>query len=166
MKLFRALFQQARGERENAHLLVPRFFPRDQSRFSHQSGFEGVELPSNREGMVSLEELDKHLNENLAGIMLYQPEYPGPLREGHQVHRGKVYKAGGLLYYDGANSNAIMGKVRPGDMGFDVVHLDLHKTFSTPHGGGGPGADRSSCQSGLIPFLPGPRYRKSGDAYA
>ena len=165
MKLFRAYFNK-RGESARTRILVPDSSHGTNPASAHLSGFEVVELPSNREGMVSLEELDKHLNENLAGIMLTNPNTLGLFEKDIRSIAGKVHKAGGLLYYDGANSNAIMGKVRPGDMGFDVVHLNLHKTFSTPHGGGGPGSGPVLVSERLVPFLPIPDIVKSGDAYA
>src|SRR5512147_289382 len=165
MKLFRAYFNK-RGETGRRRILVPDSSHGTNPASAHLSGFEVVELPSNREGMVSLEELDKYLSESLAGIMLTNPNTLGLFEKDIRAIAKKVHEAGGLLYYDGANSNAIMGKVRPGDMGFDVVHLNLHKTFSTPHGGGGPGSGPVLVSERLVPFLPIPDIVKSGGAYA
>jgi glycine dehydrogenase subunit 2 len=165
MKLFRAYFNK-RGEHTRTRILVPDSSHGTNPASAHIAGFEVVELPSNREGMVSLEELDNYLDENLAGIMLTNPNTLGLFEKDIKTIAGKVHKAGGLLYYDGANSNAIMGKVRPGDMGFDVVHLNLHKTFSTPHGGGGPGSGPVLVSERIVPFLPIPDIVKSGDAYS
>jgi len=97
--------------------------------------------------------------------MLTNPNTLGLFEEDILEISAAIHRAGGLLYYDGANLNAIVGKVRPGDMGFDVVHLNLHKTFSTPHGGGGPGAGPVGVREPLRPFLPGPRVRRDGDRF-
>jgi glycine dehydrogenase subunit 2 len=115
--------------------------------------------------MVSLESLKPHLNRDLAGIMLTNPNTLGLFEREILGIAGAVHAAGGLLYYDGANLNAIVGKVRPGDMGFDVVHLNLHKTFSTPHGGGGPGAGPVLVAQELVPFLPVPDIVRRDGVY-
>ncbi|NLT95465.1 MAG: aminomethyl-transferring glycine dehydrogenase subunit GcvPB, partial [Clostridia bacterium] len=104
------------------------------------SGFQVIEIKSNERGLVDLEELKKAVGEDTAALMLTNPNTLGLFEEEIKEIAQIVHGAGGLLYYDGANMNAIMGYVRPGDMGFDVVHFNLHKTFSTPHGGGGPGS--------------------------
>jgi glycine dehydrogenase subunit 2 len=100
-----------------------------------------------------------------AGIMLTNPSTLGVFEQKIQDIAKIIHQAGGLLYYDGANFNAILGKVRPGDMGFDVVHLNLHKTFATPHGGGGPGSGPVVANERLAPYLPIPRVTKEGDRY-
>jgi glycine dehydrogenase subunit 2 len=115
-----------------------------------------VEVRSDRRGLLSLEALKPHLDERLAGIMLTNPNTLGLFERDILPIAAAVHQAGGLLYYDGANLNAIVGKVRPGDMGFDVVHLNLHKTFSTPHGGGGPGAGPVLVGDALMQYLPVP----------
>ena len=121
-------------------------------------GFEVVTVPSERRGLVDLEALHAVLDEDVAGIMLTNPNTLGLFEEDIRAIADAVHDVGGLLYYDGANLNAILGKVvRPGDMGFDIVHLNLHKTFATPHGGGGPGAGPVAVSERLAPFLPGPR---------
>jgi glycine dehydrogenase subunit 2 len=120
-------------------------------------GFEVVTVPSNSRGLVDLDVLRSELDENVAGIMLTNPNTLGLFEEEITEIAAAVHSVGGLLYYDGANLNAIMGMVRPGDMGFDIVHLNLHKTFATPHGGGGPGAGPVAVSERLVPFLPGPR---------
>jgi glycine dehydrogenase subunit 2 len=109
--------------------------------------------------------LKEHLEESLAGIMMTNPNTLGLFEEDILEISRAVHDVGGLLYYDGANLNAIVGKVRPGDMGFDVVHLNLHKTFSTPHGGGGPGAGPVLVCETLLPFLPVPDLVKRGEEY-
>jgi glycine dehydrogenase subunit 2 len=106
--------------------------------------------------MVDISSLKDHLNQELAGIMLTNPNTLGIFERNIREIADLVHQAGGLLYYDGANLNAVMGKARPGDMGFDVVHLNLHKTFSTPHGGGGPGAGPVLVNDKIRPYLPTP----------
>ncbi|MFB3167802.1 aminomethyl-transferring glycine dehydrogenase subunit GcvPB [Neobacillus sp. 179-C4.2 HS] len=129
------------------------------------AGFETITIPSNEHGLVDLEELKKHVDENTAALMLTNPNTLG-LFEKEIVEIAKVvHEAGGLLYYDGANANAILGKTTPGQMGFDIVHLNLHKTFTTPHGGGGPGAGPVGVKEKLIPFLPVPRVEKVNEVY-
>ena len=119
-------------------------------------GFKVVELTSNDKGQVDLESLKENLDENTAAIMLTNPNTLGIFEENILEISKLVHESGALQYYDGANLNAIMGIARPGDMGFDVCHLNLHKTFSTPHGGGGPGAGVVCCNERLEPFLPTP----------
>lgn len=129
------------------------------------AGFQVKIVPSNNRGDVDVDKLRQMVNEETAGLMLTNPNTLGLFEEDILEIADIVHKAGGLLYYDGANANAIMGKVRPGDMGFDVVHLNLHKTFSTPHGGGGPGSGPVGVKSRLEPFLPVPRLVGSPDHY-
>lgn len=125
------------------------------------AGFETVTIPSTAEGLVDLDELRAVVGSDTAALMLTNPNTLG-LFEKQIVEIAKiVHDAGGLLYYDGANSNAIMGIARPGDMGFDVVHLNLHKTMSTPHGGGGPGAGPVGVKKLLVPFLPKPHVKRT-----
>ncbi|HLX87533.1 MAG TPA: aminomethyl-transferring glycine dehydrogenase subunit GcvPB, partial [Acidimicrobiales bacterium] len=120
-------------------------------------GYETVTVPSDERGCVDLDALRRVLDDDVAGIMLTNPNTLGLFEEQIVDIAAAVHEVGGLLYYDGANLNAILGVVRPGDMGFDIVHLNLHKTFATPHGGGGPGAGPVAVSERLVPFLPGPR---------
>jgi len=120
-------------------------------------GYRTVTVPSDERGCVDLSALRAVLDDQVAGIMLTNPNTLGLFEEEIVDIAGAVHDVGGLLYYDGANLNAILGVVRPGDMGFDIVHLNLHKTFATPHGGGGPGAGPVAVAARLAPFLPGPR---------
>jgi glycine dehydrogenase subunit 2 len=120
-------------------------------------GFDVVTVPSDARGCVDTDALRDVLDEDVAGIMLTNPNTLGLFEEEIVAIADAVHDVGGLLYYDGANLNAILGVVRPGDMGFDIVHLNLHKTFATPHGGGGPGAGPVAVSERLAPFLPGPR---------
>lgn len=128
-------------------------------------GYDVVSIPSREDGCVDLEQLKAAVGEDTAGLMLTNPNTVGLFDKNILEITKIVHDAGGLCYYDGANLNAVMGIVRPGDMGFDVVHLNLHKTFSTPHGGGGPGSGPVGCKEFLKPFIPGVRVEKEEDAY-
>ncbi len=127
------------------------------------AGYDIVVIPSDKEGLVDLDALKSVAGPKTAGLMLTNPNTIGVFEKNIEEISGIVHDAGGLLYYDGANFNAIMGIVRPGDMGFDVVHLNLHKSFSTPHGGGGPGAGPVGVKQKLAEFLPVPRIAKGKD---
>jgi len=164
MKLFKACFEK-RGETGRTKVLVPDSAHGTNPASAHLAGFEVVEIRSDSRGLVSLESVKDHLDQSLAGIMMTNPNTLGLFEEDILVISKAIHDAGGLLYYDGANLNAIVGKVRPGDMGFDVVHLNLHKTFSTPHGGGGPGAGPVLVSDTLLPFLPVPDVVKRADGY-
>jgi glycine dehydrogenase subunit 2 len=129
------------------------------------AGFKTVEIPSNEHGLVDLEALNAAVGPNTAGLMLTNPNTIGVF-ESEIKEIGKViHDAGGLMYYDGANLNAIMGWCRPGDMGFDIIHSNLHKTFSTPHGGGGPGAGPVGVKDFLADFLPMPEIIENEGKY-
>ncbi len=123
-------------------------------------GYESVAVPSNDRGLVDVEALTKLVDDEVAGLMLTNPNTLGLFEEEIARITGVVHEAGGLVYYDGANLNAIMGRARPGDMGFDIVHINTHKTFATPHGGGGPGAGPVGVVESLVPFLPVPRVER------
>ncbi|MDO4585699.1 MAG: aminomethyl-transferring glycine dehydrogenase subunit GcvPB [Planctomycetia bacterium] len=126
-------------------------------------GFKVREIRSNEKGRVDLEDLKSKLGNDVAGLMLTNPNTLGLFETDILEISELVHKSGGLLYYDGANLNAIMGIARPGDMGFDIVHYNLHKTFATPHGGGGPGAGTVGVKEFLEPFLPNPTIEKMAD---
>ena len=128
-------------------------------------GFETVEIKSNDKGLVDLESLKNVLNDEVAAIMLTNPNTVGIFEKDILEISKLVHANGSLLYYDGANLNAILGVARPADMGFDVMHFNIHKTFSTPHGGGGPGAGPVGVKKILEPFLPVPRIEKEGEKY-
>jgi glycine dehydrogenase subunit 2 len=128
-------------------------------------GYEVVEVPANARGEVDLDALRSRLNDDVAALMLTNPNTLGVFETQVEEMARLVHEAGGLVYYDGANLNAIIGTARSGDMGFDIVHLNLHKTFSTPHGGGGPGAGPVGVASHLERFLPVPVVVKEGEAY-
>jgi glycine dehydrogenase subunit 2 len=128
-------------------------------------GFDVVELPSGEDGRVDLEALEAAVGPDTAALMLTNPNTLGLFERDIEAIAGIVHDAGGLLYYDGANLNALLGRARPGDMGFDVMHFNVHKTFATPHGGGGPGAGPVGVVEELAPFLPAPRVRERDGRY-
>jgi len=129
------------------------------------AGFEVVELPSGTDGRVDLDALEEALSEETALLMLTNPNTLGLFEGDIEEIAGMVHDVGGLLYYDGANLNALLGRARPGDMGFDIMHYNVHKTFATPHGGGGPGAGPVGVVRDLKPFLPTPEVREGEDGY-
>lgn len=129
------------------------------------AGYEAVQIPSNAKGMVDIEALRGAVDEDVAGLMLTNPNTLGLFEEDIVEIAAIVHEVDGLLYYDGANLNAILGVARPGDMGFDIVHSNLHKTFATPHGGGGPGSGPVAVVDRLVEYLPGPLASKADDGY-
>lgn len=156
-------YHESRGE-TRTKVIVPDSSHGTNPASASAAGLETITIPSTDKGMVDLEALKAAVGSDTAALMLTNPSTLG-LFETQIVEIAEiVHEAGGLLYYDGANSNAIMGITRPGDMGFDVVHLNLHKTMSTPHGGGGPGAGPVGVKSILIPFLPQPTVVKNEDS--
>ena len=128
-------------------------------------GYSVQAIKSTERGTVDVEDLKTHLTEDVAGLMLTNPNTFGVFEDEIEDIAALVHDAGGLLYYDGANLNAFLGQCRPGDMGFDVVHINLHKTFTTPHGGGGPGSGPVGVKKALLPFLPLPVVLKEGDTF-
>ena len=158
-------YHQARNDLGRTEILVPDAAHGTNPATATMLGFKAREIPTNAEGDVDLEALKAAVGPQTAGIMLTNPSTLGVFERKIKEIARIVHEAGGLLYYDGANLNAILGKVRPGDMGFDVIHMNLHKTFSTPHGGGGPGAGAVGVSQRLLPFMPMPIVGKRGDAY-
>lgn len=158
-------YHLARNDIERDEILVPDAAHGTNPASAVQCGFKVKEIPTNAEGDVDIEALKAAVGPKTAGIMLTNPSTLGVFERKIQEIAKIIHQAGGLLYYDGANFNAILGKVRPGDMGFDVVHLNLHKTFATPHGGGGPGSGPVVANERLFPYLPVPRVAKEGDRY-
>jgi glycine dehydrogenase subunit 2 len=127
------------------------------------AGYEALKIPSDARGLVDVSALEKLIDEDVAGLMLTNPNTLGMFEEEIERITEAVHRIGGLVYYDGANLNAILGRCRPGDMGFDIVHFNTHKSFSTPHGGGGPGAGPVGVGETLIPYLPSPRVLRDDD---
>jgi glycine dehydrogenase subunit 2 len=162
LMLIRA-YHESRGESGRNKVIVPDSAHGTNPASASVAGFQTITIPSNEKGLVDVEELKKVLGEDTAALMLTNPNTLGLFEEQILEIADLVHEAGGLLYYDGANANAILGIARPGDMGFDVVHLNLHKTFTTPHGGGGPGAGPVGVRKELTPFLPTPVVKKDGE---
>ncbi len=158
-------YHDARGDTERTEILVPDAAHGTNPATATMCGYKVREIPTDEVGDVDFEALRKAVGSHTAGIMLTNPSTLGVFERRIKEIAGIVHDAGGLLYYDGANLNAILGKVRPGDMGFDVIHMNLHKTFSTPHGGGGPGAGPVGVSARLEPFLPIPLVGYDGDEY-
>lgn len=129
------------------------------------AGFDVVEIESNQDGMVDIDKLKEAVDDKVAALMLTNPNTLGIFEKDIVEIADIIHQAGGLLYYDGANLNAVMSYARPGDMNFDVLHLNLHKTFSTPHGGGGPGSGTVGVKDFLKPYLPKPILKKESDKY-
>jgi len=153
----------ARGDENRNEIIVPDAAHGTNPATATMCGCIVKEITSTAEGDVDIAALQKAVGPNTAGIMLTNPSTLGVFERRIMEIQDIIHNAGGLLYYDGANFNAILGKVRPGDMGFDVIHLNLHKTFSTPHGGGGPGSGAVGVGMRLKPFLPVPIVRKVVD---
>jgi glycine dehydrogenase subunit 2 len=129
------------------------------------SGYQCIQVKSNKEGLVDLDDLKRHLNGDVAAFMLTHPNTLGLFETRILEIAELVHKSGALLYMDGANLNALLGIIKPGDVGFDVLHINLHKTFSTPHGGGGPGSGPVGVKSHLVQYLPVPALKRSGDRF-
>ncbi len=159
-------YHQARGEDARTQILVPDAAHGTNPASAVMCGYQVREIPTGKEGDVDIAALREAVGPQTAGIMLTNPSTVGVFDRNIREIAAAVHEAGGLLYYDGANLNAILGKVRPGDMGFDVIHMNLHKTFSTPHGGGGPGAGPVGVSERLEPYLPVPLVAYGGTEYA
>ena len=156
-------YHRHRGDSERTEIIVPDAAHGTNPATATMCGCTVREIPTDKNGDVDVEALKKVLGPKTAGIMLTNPSTLGVFERRIVEIAKLVHDAGGLLYYDGANLNAILGKVRPGDMGFDAIHMNLHKTFSTPHGGGGPGAGAVGVSERLQPFLPIPMIEKRAD---
>ena len=153
-------YHRSRGDHKRTKIIVPDSAHGTNPASAMVAGLEVVEVKSKPNGSVDVEDLKPLLDDTVAGIMMTNPNTLG-MFETEIVEIAKlVHDAGGLLYYDGANFNPLLGKVRPGDMGFDIMHINLHKTFSTPHGGGGPGSGPVGVAKHLTQFLPNPRVKK------
>jgi glycine dehydrogenase subunit 2 len=158
-------YHESRGDTSRTEIIVPDAAHGTNPATAVMCGYTVKEIPTDRNGDVDLDALRAAVGPQTAGLMLTNPSTLGVFEKQIQSIQKIVHDAGGLLYYDGANLNAILGKVKPGDMGFDVIHMNLHKTFSTPHGGGGPGAGAVGVAPRLLPFLPIPVVGKEGGAY-
>jgi len=158
-------YHRARGDDGRTEILVPDAAHGTNPASAVMAGYQVREIPTDSQGDVDLSALREVVGPKTAGIMLTNPSTLGVFERRIRDIANAVHQAGGLLYYDGANLNAILGKARPGDMGFDVIHMNLHKTFSTPHGGGGPGAGPVGVSKRLEPYLPVPMVGFDGNDY-
>ena len=158
-------YHEVNGNSEKNEIIVPDSAHGTNPATAAMAGYKVVEVKSNANGVVDVEDLRKVVNEKTAGLMLTNPNTLGLFETKIKEIAEIVHEAGGLLYYDGANANAILGHARPGDMGFDAIHFNVHKTVSTPHGGGGPGAGPVGVKKFLREYLPKPIVEKDGDKY-
>lgn len=158
-------YHQSRGDSKRTEMLIPDNAHGTNPATASMCGYSTITIKTDSIGDMDLEDLKKHVSERTAGLMLTNPNTLGLFSPKIQEIARIVHEAGGLLYYDGANLNPILNVVRPGEMGFDVMHINLHKTYSTPHGGGGPGSGPVLCNDRLKPFLPVPRVEKQGDYF-
>ncbi len=156
-------YHASRGEEGRDEILIPDSAHGTNPASAAMCGYKVVEIPSDERGGMDVKEVKRRVGPKTAGLMLTNPNTLGLFDENIAAIAQAVHDAGGLLYYDGANANAILGISRPGDMGFDIVHFNLHKTFSTPHGGGGPGAGPIAVTKELAPFLPAPTVERRPD---
>ena len=159
-------YHESRGDEKRTKIIVPDSAHGTNPASATMAGYKVVSIASAPDGGVDLEALKAACGEDTAGLMLTNPNTVGLFDKNILKITEIVHECGGLCYYDGANLNAVMGTVRPGDMGFDVIHLNLHKTFSTPHGGGGPGSGTVGCKSMLLQFLPSYRVVEKEEALA
>ncbi|SEV85441.1 aminomethyl-transferring glycine dehydrogenase subunit GcvPB [Natrinema salifodinae] len=158
-----AAYHEHNGEGGRDEVIVPESAHGTNFASAALGGYDVVSLPSDEDGRVDLDALEAALSEDTAALMLTNPNTLGLFERDIAEIAEMVHDVGGLLYYDGANLNALLGRARPGDMGFDVMHYNVHKTFATPHGGGGPGAGPVGVVDDLAPFLPAPRVRERAD---
>ena len=158
-------YHQKRGDLKRTKVIVPDSAHGTNPASAAVCGFDIVEVHSNKNGTISAKDLKPLLDDTVAGIMMTNPNTLGIFETEILEIADMVHQAGGLLYYDGANLNPLLGKCRPGDMGFDIMHINLHKTFSTPHGGGGPGSGPVGVSKALVDYLPNPRVKKDGNRY-
>ena len=156
-------YHEARGDAARTEIIVPNAAHGTNPATAVMCGYKVTEVPVDDSGDVDVEALRAVVGPQTAGLMMTNPSTCGVFERQVETIAGIVHDAGGLLYYDGANLNAILGKVKPGDMGFDVLHMNLHKTFATPHGGGGPGAGPVGVGDRLLPYLPTPMVGRADD---
>lgn len=158
-------YHETRGDLKRTKVIVPDSAHGTNPASANMAGFDIIEVQSTKNGAVDIDKLKEVLNDEVAALMLTNPSTLGLFEKNIEEIARLVHEAGGLLYYDGANTNAIMGITRAGDMGFDVVHLNLHKTFAAPHGGGGPGSGPVGVKKDLAKFLPVPVIEKQNNEY-
>lgn len=156
-------YHQSRGDHKRTKVIIPNSAHGTNPASAMVAGLDVVEVKSKPNGSVDVEDLKPLLDDTIAGIMMTNPNTLGMFEVEIMEIAKLVHEAGGLLYYDGANLNPLLGKVRPGDMGFDIMHINIHKTFSTPHGGGGPGSGPVGVAKALVDYLPNPRVKKNAE---
>lgn len=156
-------YHEARGDFKRKKVIIPNSAHGTNPASAMVAGLEVVEVKSRPNGSIDVENLKPLLDDTIAGIMMTNPNTLGMFEIEIMEIAKLVHEAGGLLYYDGANLNPLLGKVRPGDMGFDIMHINLHKTFSTPHGGGGPGSGPVGVAEALVDYLPNPHVKKNDE---
>lgn len=159
-------YHESRGDFKRTKVIVPDSAHGTNPASAAVCGLDVVEVKSTAEGTVDIDDLKGLLNDEVAAMMMTNPNTLGLFEKGIPEIARLIHECGGLMYYDGANLNPMLGACRPGDMGFDVMHINLHKTFSTPHGGGGPGSGPVGVREGLEQFLPKPRVIKNGDKFS
>lgn len=165
LKLIKAYHRHRKDDKRNK-VIVPDSAHGTNPATATVCGMDIIEIKSHADGSIDLDALRAVVGEDTAALMLTNPSTLGLFESNIREIAKIVHDAGGLLYYDGANANAILGIVRPGDMGFDVIHFNVHKTFSTPHGGGGPGAGPIGVKEALLPFLPAPLVKYADGKYS
>lgn len=158
-------YHQSRGDNKRTKVIIPDSAHGTNPASAAVCGLEVVEVKSTTDGIVDVNDLRSLLDDTVAAMMMTNPNTLGLFEREIPEIQELVHKCGALMYYDGANLNPLLGVCRPGDMGFDVMHINLHKTFSTPHGGGGPGSGPVGVRKGLEEFLPVPKVEKNGDIY-
>lgn len=158
-------YHEKNGQSQRNKIILPDSAHGTNPATAAMAGYKIIEIKSKENGQVDIEALKAVVGDDTAGFMLTNPNTLGIFETQIQEIEKIVHEAGGLLYYDGANANAILGRARPGDMGFDVVHFNIHKTFSTPHGGGGPGLGSVGVKDFLVEFLPVPVVNKTEEKY-
>ena len=163
--LIAAAYHDHNGDDERDESIVPDTAHGTNFASAALAGYDVIELPSGEDGRIDLEALEAATSDRTAALMLTNPNTLGLFERDIEEIASIIHDAGGLLYYDGANLNALLGRARPGDMGFDIMHYNVHKTFATPHGGGGPGAGPVGVCERLEPFLPDPHIRETDDGY-
>lgn len=156
-------YHESKGDYKRKKIIVPNSAHGTNPASAMVAGFDVIEVKSKPNGSIDVEDLKPLLDDTVAGIMMTNPNTLGMFETEITEIAKLAHEAGGLLYYDGANLNPLLGKVRPGDMGFDIMHINLHKTFSTPHGGGGPGSGPVGVAKHLVKYLPNPRVTKDKD---
>jgi len=157
-----AAYHRAKGNKKK-YIIIPDSAHGTNPASAAIAGYETISIPSDENGVMDIDKLKEKLDDQVAGVMLTSPNTLGIFNSDIDKIAKMVHDVDGLMYYDGANLNAILGRCRPGDIGFDIVHVNLHKTFSTPHGGGGPGSGPVGVKENLIPFLPISRVEKKDD---